>query len=138
MSEPIPSSQRQVLRQMSTRLLGLHKILLDQERARYEQSNGPISSTGEYLNLVLGHEQFEWLRKISGVIVQIDELLGPRSKSGSEDADAVERAVRDLLVPDERGNPFQRLYWEALQRSPEALTTHGEILAQKRPLQNGK
>ena len=54
------------------RLLHLHKTLLDSERAAYERAYGRVESSGEWLQIVLGHEHFSWLRPYSGLIVRID------------------------------------------------------------------
>jgi len=48
-------------------------MLLDTERITYEQVHGRVSS-GE-LQLVINHEQFAWLHRISELVVQIDEML---------------------------------------------------------------
>ena len=66
------------LREARTRMLRLHKILLDVERADFERESGPLTS-GALLQLVINHEQFAWLRKLSAMVVQIDELLDARS-----------------------------------------------------------
>jgi len=47
-------------------------MLLDTERITYEQVHGRVSS-GE--QLVINHEQFAWLHRISELVVQIDEML---------------------------------------------------------------
>jgi hypothetical protein len=47
---------------------------MDAEKDLYEAVHGPIPNKGEYLRLVLNHEQFSWLRPISQFIVQIDEV----------------------------------------------------------------
>jgi len=44
------------------------------ERIAYEQVRGRVSS-GELLQLVIEHEQFAWLHRISELVVQIDEML---------------------------------------------------------------
>ena len=63
------------LKTLRDRLLQLHKTLLDSDRAAYERAYGPVGSSGEWLQLVLGHEHFAWLRPFSGLIVRIDEWL---------------------------------------------------------------
>ena len=63
------------LKTLRDRLLRLHKTLLDSDRAAYERAYGPVGSSGEWLQLVLGHEHFAWLRPFSGLIVRIDEWL---------------------------------------------------------------
>ena len=76
--------QREPLDALSRLLLDFHKVLLDWERANYEAKQGRIGSPGEFLGLVLDHAQFAWLRQLSGLIVEIDEALAPRSKAGAE------------------------------------------------------
>ena len=121
--------QREHLRKLSAGLLQLHKLLLDRNRAAYEQAHGPISSTGEYLNLVLTHDSFSWLRQLSGLIVQIDEMLAPRGEATSEAASAAREEVRRLLIPAEQGSQFQRKYCSAIEHSPDVLILHRQIQA---------
>lgn len=124
---PMSPEQRDKLRSLSSHLLQTHKLLLDLERARYEQMHGPITSTGEFLNLVLSHVQFEWLRQLSGVIVELDEITAPRSKAGAEEATAAMKQVRELMVPAENGSEFQRNYWRSIQDSPDVVFAHREL-----------
>jgi hypothetical protein len=121
---PILDEQRESLKVIRVALLDLHKALLDLEREYYEKEHGEIKTPGEYLQLVIGHPQFDWLRKMSGVIVEMDELLSSRSKQGPEEAAATLAAVKAMLVLDENGDEFQRRYWEAVQESPDVLIEH--------------
>ena len=69
------------------RLLHLHKVLLDMERQDYEKASGRVS-TGELLQLVINHAGFAWLRIISALVVEIDEVLNgeePATVSDFED-----------------------------------------------------
>ncbi len=125
--EPISSEQRESLRRLSAHLLQTHKLLLDLERVRYEQMHGPITSTGEFLNLVLSHAQFEWLRQLSGLIVELDEITAPRSKAGAEEAASAISQVRELMMPNEMGGDFQRNYWRSIQDSPDVVFAHREM-----------
>ena len=72
------------LKTLRDRLLSLHKTLLDADRAAYERSYGPVGSSGEWLQLVLGHEYFAWLRPFSGLIVRIDEWLASDDHADEE------------------------------------------------------
>ncbi len=125
--QTLSPERRQELQSISQELLRLHKLLLDQERARYEKEHGPIASPGEFLNLVLGNEQFEWLRQLSGLIVEIDEIVSPRSKAGPDDATSALQKARQLLTPTDDGTAFQRKYWHAIQDLPDVLIAHREI-----------
>ena len=126
---PMPSDSRQDLQAIRDRLLALHKTLLDRERADYERAHEPIDSPGTFLQLVIGHPQFEWLRQLSSLVVEIDEMLAPRSKAGAAEAAAIVNQIRRVLTRDEEGNKFQIKYRQAVQEAPEVLTAHRELTA---------
>ena len=127
MSTHLPEVAFQTLRDLRRSLLHLHKILLDSERVDYERARGVVS-IGELLQLVINHEQFAWLHTISELIVRIDEMLDPKEPSTEEDATALLSYAGGLLTPDEAGTDFQRKYYTALQREPEALIAHREVM----------
>src|SRR5207342_2724549 len=72
------SDFRTRLKTLRDGLLILHKSLLELERAVYERDVAPITSTGQYLNLVLEDPAFQWLRELSAFIVIIDEALAQK------------------------------------------------------------
>jgi hypothetical protein len=121
---PIENEQREGLKAIRLVLLDLHKALLDLEKEYYEKEFGEIKSTGEYLQLVIGDPQFDWLKKLSGIIVEMDELLSPRSKQGADEATSALATVKQLLVLDENGDDYQKRYWAAVQESPDVLIEH--------------
>ncbi len=121
---PIEAEQRESLKAVRLALLDLHKALLDLEKEYYEKEFGEIKSPGEYLQLVIGHPQFDWLKKLSGIIVEMDELLSPRSKQGADEATSAVATVKQLLVLDENGSDYQKRYWAAVQESPDVLIEH--------------
>ncbi|MDQ6679164.1 MAG: hypothetical protein M3Z09_17925 [Acidobacteriota bacterium] len=121
---PLPAGQRSRIQALRLELLDLHKLLLDRERGLYEKSHEAIGSPGEFLSLVLNHPQFEWLRQLSGVIVELDELLSLRTKSGPEEAAAVLATVEPMLRLKEDGTDFERRYFAAIQDSPGVVIAH--------------
>lgn len=128
-----PRDQRQErpdlsrLRELRLRLLRLHKRLLDAERADYERANGP-ASPGEMLRLVIGHEQFAWLRALSELIVRIDEALDADEPPDAEGARALSEVTRTLLSPSEGAQGFPGRYFDSLQRDPDVVLMHAEIM----------
>jgi hypothetical protein len=109
-------------------LLRLHKVALDAERAIYEREIERIRSTGQFLELVLHDPWFAWLHELSELIVLIDENLDAKVPPSEADADRLRKQARSLLVPDEEGSGFARKYFEALQRAPEVVIAHGEMM----------
>jgi hypothetical protein len=107
-------------------LLRLHKALLESERVGYERANGRIGSSQEFLQLALQHEWFAWLRPVSELIVQIDELLDGEHPMTDELASAIVERTRTLLTDGQA--PFGRRYHELLQRDPGVLVAHGGVI----------
>jgi len=123
---PAPEFTLHRLRELRRGLLHLHQVLLDTERAAYEQVYGRVSS-GELLQLVINHEQFAWLHSISELIVHIDELLDADEPAGTGDAESLLTQARMLLKPLETGDDFERKYYAALQRQPSVVLAHREV-----------
>lgn len=126
-----PSDNLQRLQQVRPKILKLHKALLESQRVLYEQANGPIKNSGEYFQLVVNHDDFNWLRPISQFIVQIDEFLNPKEPhSDPEDGAAIllEKA-RLMLKPAEVSvTPLGENYFQAIQRDPNIAMMHGDIM----------
>ncbi len=118
--------QHQYLRDLRNKLLYLHRMLLDRERIAYEQVSGRVTN-GELLRLLIEHEQFAWLHRISSLVVQIDETLSADEPLSSEDFQALISDTRSLLVPSEVGSGFARKYYNALQGEPDVVLAHAEV-----------
>jgi len=129
-NDRILETTRENLRGLRHGLLRLHKMLLDLERRDYERTRGPIGNSYEFLQLVLKDPWFDWLHRLSELIVQIDETLDTHSETPATEADAtalVERA-KSLLAPAENGSEFQKNYFLALQQSPDVVLLHSELM----------
>jgi hypothetical protein len=130
-SERASDTTRENLKLLRHGLLRLHKTLLDLERRDYERARGRISNSYEFLLLVLKDPWFDWLHRLSELIVQIDETLDTHdSETPATEADAsalIDRA-KTLLTPAETGTEFQKNYFLALQQSPDVVLLHSEIV----------
>jgi hypothetical protein len=114
---------------LSAGLLHLHKALLDSERAAYERDVARITSTGQYLQLVLSDPWFAWLREISQFIVLVDEARDADDPPlTAADADRLIGEARTLLSPSEDSGGFHKHYYEAMQRDPAAVLAHGTMM----------
>lgn len=120
-------NQQQFMRQLRVKLLRLHKLLLDMECFTYEQVRGKVSK-GELLQLVIYHDQFAWLHRLSELIVQIDELRQADEPVTSETIAALVSDVQTLLTPDELGDDFAMKYDAAFQRNPDVVLAHADIV----------
>jgi hypothetical protein len=119
------------LKELRHALLRLHKLLLELERRDFERSRGRISNSYEFLQLVLKDPWFDWLHRLSELIVQIDESLDTRDSDTTmteQDAHALVERAKTLLTPSESGSQFQKNYFLALQQSPDVVLLHSEVI----------
>jgi hypothetical protein len=128
---PLTDPTRAQLRELSQRLLRLHKVLLDLQRAEYNSDHVPPSSGTQLLNLVLNDPAFAWLRTLSALIVQVDDLISADPVASEADGVALREKAQSLLRPGTAQPPsdFTRRYQEALQASPDAVVAHAAVMA---------
>jgi hypothetical protein len=121
----VPDATLKHLRELRRRLLHLHKTLLEMERADFERFFGRVTS-GELLQLVINHAQFAWLRLISALVVQIDEMLSAEEPATLNDVqDLLAQAL--LLFTSSPDDVFREKYQAALQREPAVVMAHSEV-----------
>src|SRR5687767_10738760 len=129
--ETVSQITRDELKQLRQGLLRLHKMLLDMERRGYERARGQIGNSYEFLQLVLKDPWFDWLHRLSELIMQIDETLDhrdPDKPTTEADAKALQARAKSLLAPAESGTEFQKNYFLALQQSPDVVLLHAELM----------
>ena len=129
--EHVSEITRDELKELRQGLLRLHKMLLDLERRGYERARGRISNSYGFLQLVLKDPWFDWLHRLSELIVQIDEALDSRDPDHpmtEEDAKELLGRAKSLLSPAESGSEFQKNYFLALQQSPDVVLLHAELM----------
>ena len=130
-NERASDTTRESLKALRQGLLRLHKLLLDLERRDFERARGPINNSYEFLQLVLKDPWFDWLHRLSELIVQIDETLDTHDSDApatEADATALLERAKKLLSPAETGTEFQKNYFLALQQSPDVVLLHSEIV----------
>ena len=107
-------------------LLRLHKTLLEMERINFEKRFGRVNS-GELLQLVLNDAQFAWLRMISALVVEIDEVLNGDEPATLNDFEDLISQAR-LLFTSPGNEEFKTKYEAALQREPAVVIAHSAVM----------
>ena len=123
----LTEKMRQQLTQVRTALLRLHKTLLDFEREAYERAHDKIANSYAFLQLVMSDPWFAWLRQLSELIVEMDELLAAKETPRDATAVALIQQASILLTPSETGSEFQKKYFAAMQQAPEVVLAHSEF-----------
>ena len=108
------------------RLLRLRQTLLEMERKDFERTHGRVNS-GEMLQLVINHAQFAWLRMVSALVVQIDELIDADEPASAAAMISLIAAARHLFTESE-DLEFRQKYQAALQQEPEVVMTHSALV----------
>jgi len=124
-TNPLPGSTLKLLSELRSKLLHLHKTLLEMERADYERASGRLTS-GELLQLVINHAQFAWLRQISALVVQMDEMLDAKEPATLGDVKGL-LAQAGVLLTSSTDEVFREKYQAALQREPAVVVAHSEL-----------
>ena len=117
----------QLLKESRLKLLRLHKLLVDRERENFENLNGKISS-GHYLNLLVNDTNFEWLRKFSTLIAEIDEMLDLDDGYAIDMVDKYLSQMRDLLDAKTIDEDFNKKFKSVLQVNFEVAEKRKEIV----------
>jgi hypothetical protein len=111
-------------------LLVVHRALLAVERVRYEKARGRIANNSAFLQLVINDPWFDWLRPMAQLVLLIDERTSDKkSPLGVEEAASLLGRARGLLRADAEGDTFQRLYYQAIQFSPEMAVIARKVAA---------
>ena len=115
-------------------LRSLHGVLLRRTRAEYVQQRGlgeDEVGPGKLLMLATRDESFAWLRSLSELMTDIDELGdSPDARQDEGLRAAVKEAVQELLASpaaDGAGTAFQDNYWRHVHADPEVTMAHAAV-----------
>jgi len=106
-------------------LLRLHKALLDGQRAKFEREHGRVASAGDLLQLVIYNPQFDWLHRLSELVVQIDEATDGKEPFSGDAAHGLLRQVRTLLVSEDEA--FGQKLRQAVKDDPAVGREYTEV-----------
>jgi hypothetical protein len=107
------------LNEVNVALRAVHKLLIRTVQNEYERAHGPIGGPGALLRLLMEDPFFSWLRPMSKVMVEMDELTeAPAAPEPIRVAGLRERI--EGMISTER-------YLALLQSSPEVVMAHTEL-----------
>lgn len=116
-----------VLTDLRNQLLSLHKLLMNAERAAYEKEGNVIASPVQFLQLLMEHERFAWLRQLSQMVVVMDEAMEAKPPMTKEQADALVTEAKHLLLGSEEPGSFAVRYAKCRERDAAVAAAHAEI-----------
>lgn len=115
---------RAQLRTLSRALQDVHRSLIGTARDRYELESGLALRRGELLQLLLHDETFAWLRPLSELIVEIDELAARDPAPTPAETSAMRTFVRDFISSSDNSDAFGSRYVALLASEPGVAMSH--------------
>lgn len=116
------------LNALRSKLLVLHKALIDSERVEYEKSFGPLETPQQFLKVLINDPWFAWLQPFSRMVVTIDEMLESEEPIPGDEVRNLMTRARTLLQVSEEMDDSRRSYFEALQREPDVILAHAAVM----------
>ncbi len=129
MSERVlETGPKEELAALRSRLLVLHKALIDSERVEYEKSFGTLQSAQEFLKALINDPWFAWLQPFTAMLASVDEMLDREEPIQRDELQKVKANARVLLEVREETDDSRRSYFEALQREPDVILAHAAVM----------
>lgn len=122
--DPQRAAVRAALRELSKLLIPLHRALIDASRDEYTAGGGFVQSPHHLLQLVTEDPFFAWLKPITALIVDIDEMA--RVDFGAEDVAGIAARV-DRLFGANVDELFATRYVPILQRDVDVAIAHAAV-----------
>jgi hypothetical protein len=93
--------------ELAAALRELHRTLLENARQEYERTHGPVPGPGQLFHLVVNDQSFAWLRVLSEVMADLDELLDEQSAASADEQAAIRRELDQIFSP-----AAPRAFWD--------------------------
>lgn len=120
---PERAAQREALREVSKFLLPLHRALIDAAKEDYAFAVAPVKPS-QLLQLLKEDPFFEWLKPVTSLIVDIDEMA--RTDFEASEIAAIADRVDRLFGAAAEGT-FSAQYIPMLQRSVDVAIGHAAL-----------
>lgn len=121
---PERAALRAALRDVSKLLLPLHRALINAAKEDYAFAVGPVAKPAQLLQLLTDDPFFAWLKPVTALIVDIDEMA--RTDFETSDVAAIADRVDRLFGP-KADEGFSRQYVPMLQRNVEVAISHATL-----------
>ena len=121
------NADREYLKFLSTRLLKLHKALMDHHMKRKEKVHGTLFNPNQKLQLLLNDPDFEWLRTLSRLMAIIDDAYFQKETLAAGLIENLKEKTHHLFLKE--GDPqFTSVLLSTLKESPKSLLEHEKTI----------
>jgi hypothetical protein len=103
----------------------LHKALVQVGRAAYEKEHGPVPGPTQLLHLLVHDPAFAWLRPVSELMADLDEMLELDEPLTDAERGAVRGELEHLLSP--AGGALWTSLTEFIQQDVDVATAYARV-----------
>ena len=122
--EPDRARKREALREISKALIPLHRRLIEEARADYKLATGTDVTPSRLLHLLGEDPFFAWLKPLTSLIVDIDEMT--RTDFSADELTKVAGRI-DQMFRVQSEKEFSSQYLPILQRDPDVAMGHAAV-----------
>ena len=126
-----------MLKRVRDVLLKLHKSLVDQSRDEFEAENGPATAT-QFLTVLIENKDYDWLRRFSALIVEIDELFARRDGFEKDEVSGFLAKVAEIANLESPDAIFKDAFNKALATNFDAGKLRKELVKLQKPEKSSK
>lgn len=109
-------------------LLALQKELLNYLKDVFEKESGRIVPPGEWLQVLMVSQRYEWLRELTSLIADIDLLTELQEVSADQAAIARSEVERLFFIADSTSE-FSKFYRQLMTTGAPFILTQGHLRA---------
>jgi hypothetical protein len=119
------ADRRVALAAVAETLRPLHKVLIEVTQVAFEREHGKVGGPAALFQLLVHDPHFAWLRPLSGLMADLDELLDEEERIDPARAGEVRVRVEALIT--EGAHEFSVRYLEVLQAEPDVVMAHAAL-----------
>ncbi|MBX7172972.1 MAG: hypothetical protein K1X72_18525 [Pyrinomonadaceae bacterium] len=115
------------LKKIRNELLSLHKTLMDIEKENYEAEFGKVTPT-QLLQMLFENEKFIWLRTISILVTEFDEMFADKKGIDQELAKSLFEKTKQLFDESDNFAEFKNKFKVNLDTESAVEKHHEKLL----------
>jgi len=113
---------------LANALRELHRTLVEAARREYESAHLTELGPGELLQLLTTSAEFEWLRALSELMVDLDFVREAAPAAHADTASVARSSVEHLLSTAENpAGAFAQRYWPYVHADPRVAMAHAAV-----------
>jgi hypothetical protein len=126
-SQTQPTVEQAQLGRVVVALRTLHRTLVGSVQAGFERLHGKVKGPNQLLGLLLNDPLFAWLRPLSQLITELDDVCEGDPRIGQASLAAIRERVARFTSEAGENAEFAAHYLTLLQSDPDVVVAHAVL-----------